>query len=183
MIQDITVSLRTLIVIKDIIVWLRTLVVIKDITVWLRTLVVIKWNLNMNDPDEISHCLLLEYKVGHVSECLGVWQLSYVCVCTVLMHCWIWLLNWHLVPGQKPHALACLPGLWPAIVCYDPVVIVSLSLHLNSCLSMVLVHCPSQPPGNLKHDNRVKPLICHVGPCSWAAWLWGLYLGYTSVRF
>ena len=37
-------------------------------------------------------------------------------------------------------------------LCYDPVVIVSLSLHLNSCLSMVLVHCPSHPPGNLKHD-------------------------------
>ena len=53
--------------------WLRTLVVIKDIIVWLRTLVVIKWNLNISDPDEMSHCLLLEYKVGHVSECLGVW--------------------------------------------------------------------------------------------------------------
>ena len=53
-------------------------------------------------------------------------------------------------------------------LCYDPW-IASLSLHLPSCLSMVLVHCPSQPPGNLR-------LVAQLH------WLGGLYLGYTSVR-
>ena len=38
---------------------------------------------------------------------------------------------------------------WLFSLCYDPG-IVSLALHLNSCLSMVLVHCPSQPLGNLR---------------------------------
>ena len=78
-------------------------------------------------------------------------------MCSVLIQCWIWLLNRHLVQGLKPHVSAL--SLWMKnlvsrlfYLCYDPVVIVSLSLHLNSCLSMVLVHCPSHPPGNLKHD-------------------------------
>ena len=53
-------------------------------------------------------------------------------------------------------------------LCYDPW-IVSLSLHLPSCLSMVLVHCHSQPLGNLR-------LVAQLH------WLGGLYLGYTSVR-